>query len=151
MGQLDFLPNTPKLWQSLAHELVRAPLAQALSILPLCSSAIESTLQIRRLSLSVLDRHLEHALGKHWAQGTAAVKSNISQVRVKLTSASCWVVTRVTLSFSLCSHLGSVGLPENNVVTITHAAADCSHLYILYPVHSSFASGMQEQALWSRW
>ena len=151
MGQLDILPNTPKLWQSLAHELVRAPLAQALSILPLCNNAIESTIQIRPLSLSVLDGHLEHALGKHWAQGTAAVKSNISQVRGKLTSASYWVVPRDPLNLSLCSHLGSVGLPEHNVVTITHAAGDCSNLYIPHPVRSTFAPDMQEQASWSRW
>ena len=81
MGQLDILPNTPKLWQSMVHELVRAALYLALRTLPASASAISTSLQIHPLSLSVLNGHLEHVLGKNWSQGTSAVKSHISQVR----------------------------------------------------------------------
>lgn len=83
MGQLDILPNTPKLWQSLAHELVRLVLAQMLRVLPVCGPAISGALQIHRLSLSVLNGHLEHVLGKKWSQGTSAVKPHINQVRAQ--------------------------------------------------------------------
>ena len=83
MGQLDILPNTPKLWQSLAHELVRPVLAQVLRVLPVCGPTISGALQIHRLSLSVLDGHLEHVLGRKWSQGTSAVKPHINQVRVQ--------------------------------------------------------------------
>ncbi len=84
MGHLDVLPNTPKLWQSLTHELVRPVLAQVLRVLPVCGAAFNDVLQIRRLSLVMLDSpsrgHLEHVLGKNWCVGTSAVKSHINQV-----------------------------------------------------------------------
>ena len=83
MGQLDILPNTPKLWQSLAHELVRPMLAETLRALPVCGTAVSGALQIHHLSLSVLDGHLEHVLGRTWCQGTSAVKPHINQVRVQ--------------------------------------------------------------------
>ena len=80
MGHLDILPNTPKLWQSLAHELVRPVLAQMLRVLPICGAAVSDVLRIHRLSLSVLDGHLEHVLGRNWSVGTSAVKYHINQV-----------------------------------------------------------------------
>ena len=83
MGHLDILPNTPKLWQSLAHELVRPVLAQTLRVLPVCGAAVSVALRIHPLSLSVLDGHLEHVLGRNWSVGTSAVKSHINQVRLQ--------------------------------------------------------------------
>ena len=80
MGQLDVLPNTPELWQSLVHDLVRAHLARALRTEPHIILAFSGILHISALSPSVLQGHLEHVLGKSWCQGTSAVKSYINQV-----------------------------------------------------------------------
>ena len=82
MGQLDTLPNAPKLWQALAHPLVCPAVAKILPFLPEMSSAAEA-LKIGRLSLSVLNSHLEHVLGKGLNQGTSAVRCHVSQVNAK--------------------------------------------------------------------
>ena len=82
MGHLDALPNAPKLWQALAHPLVRPAVAKILQFLPERSSAAEA-LKIGPLSLSVLDSHLEHALGKGLNQGASAVRCHVNLVRAK--------------------------------------------------------------------
>ena len=74
MGQLDVLPNTPKLWQSIVHPLVRAPLAKALQLSPRLRHTMSAAVSTSQLSLAVLDRHLDHVLGSSLAQGSSAVR-----------------------------------------------------------------------------
>lgn len=75
MGQLDILPNTPRLWQAIAHPLVRSPLAKVLRVFPNPAAGPGATLKIGPLSLAALDGHLDHVLGKACAQGSSAIKT----------------------------------------------------------------------------
>ena len=125
MGHLDALPNAPKLWQALAHPLVRPAVAKILQFLPERSSAAEA-LKIGPLSLSVLDSHLEHALGKGLNQGTSAVRCHVNQVSAK---ARPITDPAVGSTFRSRDHPGPKGLHGRRR---SHCTSDCRHIMIYY-------------------
>ena len=95
MGQLDILPNTPKLWQSIVHPLVRAPLVKAIQLSPRLRLTINAAVNTSQLSLAVLDRHLDHVLGSSWAQGSSAVRPLGNEHQVRSLVNRCYAVLKL--------------------------------------------------------
>ena len=104
MGQLDILPNTPKLWQSIVHPLVRAPLVKAIQLSPRLRHAMSAAVSTSQLSLAVLDRHLEHVLGSSWAQGSSAVRPLGNERQVRSPMICCYIELKLNAR-SLPAHL----------------------------------------------
>ena len=95
MGQLDILPNTPKLWQSIVHPLVRAPLVKALQLSPRLRHTMSAAVSTSQLSLAVLDRHLDHVLGSSWAQGSSAVRPLGNDRQVRSPVNCCYIMLKL--------------------------------------------------------
>ena len=104
MGQLDILPNTPKLWQSIVHPLVRAPLVKAIQLSPRLRHAMRAAVSTSQLSLAVLDRHLDHVLGSSWAQGSSAVRPLGNEQQVRSPMICCYIELKL-YARSLPAHL----------------------------------------------